>query len=124
MINQFVRFTLVGGIGTSAHYVVLVVLVSDFGVNPILGSTAGFLVGMITNYVLNRRFTFNSQTSHREALWRFGAIAMAGIGINTAIMVLLIEVMGLHYLLAQMVATVLTLSWNFVGSRYWAFKEA
>lgn len=124
MINQLVRFTLVGGIGTSAHYIVLVVLVSGFGVNPILGSTAGFLVGMITNYVLNRRFTFNSQRSHRETLWRFGTVVLVGIGINTVIMALLTEGMKLHYLLAQLVATALTLSWNFVGSRYWAFKEA
>jgi putative flippase GtrA len=124
MIYQIMRFTLVGGVGTSAHYVVLVLLVSGFGVHPVLGSTTGFFVGMFTNYVLNRRFTFSSKRSHHEALWRFGAVALVGIGINTVIMVLLTESMKLHYLLAQLIATALTLSWNFVGSRYWAFKEA
>lgn len=123
MIKQLIRFTLVGGIGTAAHYAVLILLVSSLLMHPVIGSTAGFLVGMVVNYLLNRHFTFTSQRSHREAFWRFGTVALAGIVINTAMMILLTVSLEYHYLLAQVIATILTLSWNFFGSRYWVFKE-
>ncbi len=123
MIDQLIRFTLVGGIGTAAHYAVLILLVSGLGINPVIGSTAGFLVGMIVNYSLNRRFTFASQRSHGQAFWRFGTVAFIGIVINTTIMTLLTLDLTFHYLVAQVIATILTLLWNFLGSRYWVFKE-
>ena len=123
MIKQLIRFTLVGGIGTAAHYAVLILLVSGLLIHPVIGSTAGFLVGMVVNYLLNRHFTFASQRSHREAFWRFGTVALAGMIINTAMMTLLTVSLEYHYLLAQVLATILTLSWNFFGSRYWVFKE-
>lgn len=123
MIKQLIRFTLVGGIGTTAHYAVLILLVSGLFIHPVIGSVTGFLVGMIINYWLNRRFTFSSQRSHGEAFWRFGTVALVGIIVNTVIMALFTVSFRLHYLISQVIATILTLAWNFLGSRYWVFRE-
>lgn len=123
MFFQFLRFALVGGIGTAAHYTILILLVSGLHVHPVLGSTFGFLVGMVINYALNKSFTFSSTRAHREAFWRFVTVAVIGISINTSAMALLTIRLNFHYLLAQVIATVLALSWNFLGSRHWVFTR-
>lgn len=123
LIIQFFRFALVGVIGTSAHYIVLIVLVSGLKVHPVIGSTAGFIVGLVINYALNKAFTFSSSRAHKEAFWRFATVAIIGIIINSTAMAMLTMVLDIHYLLAQVMATILALSWNFLGSRYWVFNE-
>jgi putative flippase GtrA len=120
---QFFRFLMVGAMGTSAHFAVLIILVSGLGINPVIGSTAGFITGMIINYLLNRRFTFFSKRAHKEAFWRFVTVAFIGMCINSSAMALFTMGMNIHYLLAQAMATIMALTWNFLGSRHWVFKE-
>jgi len=125
LINcQFLRFALVGGVGTAAHYMLLIVMVSGMGINPVISSTAGFILGMVVNYLLNRRFTFHSRRAHREAFWRFVTVALVGMVINSSAMALFTMKMDLHYLPAQVLATILAMSWNFLGSRHWVFNTA
>ena len=123
MINQFCRFALVGGVGTAAHYMVLIIMVSGLNIHPVVSSTAGFIVGMVINYSLNRRFTFRSQRTHREAFWRFVSVAFIGMLINSTAMAFFTMYLDLFYLFAQVLATIMALSWNFLGCRKWVFKE-
>jgi putative flippase GtrA len=121
--HQFLRFAMVGGIGTLGHYTVLIFLVSGLHIHPVIGSTAGFIVGMVINYLLNRSFTFASTRAHREAFWRFAAVALLGMFINSSAMALFTMALDFHYLVAQVLATLMTLSWNFMGSRNWVFND-
>ncbi len=121
---QFLRFTLVGGVGTAAHYALLILMVSGRGINPVISSTAGFIAGMVINYLLNRRYTFFSRRAHREAFWRFVAVAFVGMLINSTAMAVFNLGLDIHYLAAQVMATALALSWNFLGSRHWVFNDA
>jgi putative flippase GtrA len=120
---QFLRFALVGGIGTLGHFTALIFLVSGLHIHPVIGSTAGFIVGMVINYLLNRSFTFSSSRAHKEAFWRFAAVALLGMFINSSAMALFTMALDFHYLVAQVLATLMTLSWNFLGSRNWVFND-
>lgn len=121
--GQFLLFAGVGAIGTAAHYGVLIALVRLARTDAVLASTAGFVVGAGVNYALNYLFTFNSSKRHTEALPKFFTVALLGMGINAAIMAGLVHQAGVHYLLAQIVATGLVLVWNFAGSKLWVFRE-
>ena len=116
-------FAGVGAIGTAAQYGVLIALVRLARMDAVLASTVGFAVGACVNYVLNYLFTFNSSKRHTEALPKFFTVALLGMGINAAIMAGLVHEVGMHYLLAQIVATGLVLVWNFAGSKLWVFRE-
>jgi putative flippase GtrA len=113
--GQFLLFAGMGAIGTAAQYSVLIALVRLARMDAVLASTAGFVVGACVNYTLNYLFTFNSSKRHIEAL--------LGMGNNAAIMAGLVHQAGMHYLLAQIVATGLVLVWNFAGSKLWVFRE-
>ena len=123
-IKQFLRFTGVGAIGTTGHYITLVLLVEAMNIDAILASLAGFVVGALINYQLNRTYTFRSDVSHSIALPKFFAIAATGALLNTSIMSLSIHQFRLHYFLSQLLATAIVLVWGFLGNRLWTFSSA
>ncbi len=123
LAKQFSLFTLVGAVGSVAHYLLLIVLVELADSDAVITSMAGALLGAIINYLLNHRYTFRSDRRHREALPRFLAVAAVGFALNALLMWLGVDVAGLHYLLAQVLATVLVLVWNWLGNRLWTFAR-
>jgi putative flippase GtrA len=122
-LAQFARFSVVGAIGTACHYAVLVVLVQGLAVAAVPASVAGSIVGAIVNYLLNRSVTFSSRRGHLDAGLRFAAVALAGLALNAALMAAFVGALGLHYLVAQVLATVAVLIWNYAGNAFWTFRE-
>ncbi len=121
---QFIRFAGVGAIGTLAHYVLLVMLVETLRTNEVAASTAGATLGALVNYLLNRRYTFRSEKRHGEALTKFLIIAALGLTLNSLLMLIFVEILNIYYLLAQVFSTGLVLIWNFLGNRFWTFRDA
>ena len=118
---QFVRFASVGGVGTCAHYAVLVTLVEVIDAGIIIASSFGFMVGALVNYGLNYRYTFKSDSSHSIAMPKFYTIALIGFLLNGVIMKTVLEFTSLNYIVIQFLATGIVLVWNFIGSRWWIF---
>ena len=123
ILKQFAVFTGVGAIGTALHYLVLVALVHALGANPVVSSALGFLVGAVTNYLLNYKVTFRSGKSHSETAAKFAIVAAIGLVLNTSVMAVLVDWMHLYYLLSQVLATGLVLLWNFTANRHWTFWD-
>ncbi|NMG73596.1 GtrA family protein [Aromatoleum diolicum] len=120
--RRFLRFAVVGAVGTAAHYALLLALVEGVGVDPVAGSVAGFLLGALVNYTLNRTLVFGSDRAHVEALPRFLAIAGMGLCWNALLMYVLVDVLGVHYFIAQVFTTGLLLGWHYVGNALWTFR--
>ncbi|BAL23030.1 GtrA family protein [Azoarcus sp. KH32C] len=120
---RFLRFAAVGAVGTVAHYALLLALVEGAHVDPIAGSVAGFLLGALVNYTLNRTLVFRSDRAHVEALPRFLAVAGMGLCWNALLMYLLVDWIGLYYFLAQMLTTAILLCWHYVGNALWTFRK-
>ncbi len=119
---QFLKFAAAGAVGTVCHYATLVLWVEVLALPVVAGALAGFCVGALVNYLLARRFVFDSDRPHGSALPRFAVVATAGAAINTGIVALLYGG-GVHYLVAQAVATVAVLACNFIANRHWTFRS-
>jgi len=119
--RQLFTYSLVGAVGTAAHYAVLLILVELVEVNPVIATTYGFIVGAITNYILNYYLTFKSKKAHVEALTKFLLVATVGAAINSLIMYIGTETLAFHYLLAQVTATALVLLWSYLVNKHWTF---
>lgn len=123
LAGQFIVFASAGAVGTAAHYLVLLALVSLGKASPVMASALGFLIGLLINYLLSHHWVFRSPRPHAETVVKFVSIAMVGLGINTGLMHLAVTKVGMHYLLAQIVATSVVLLWNFMGNRFWTFSN-
>lgn len=121
LTRQFSIFTFVGAFGTAAHYVVLLTLAELFAVNAVIASALGALCGAFVNYLLNYRYTFQSNMPHARALPRFFGFAAIGFLLNTLIMYLGVEVYHFHYFLVQLIATGIVLIGNFTANKIWTF---
>lgn len=119
--TQFTKFCAVGAFATALQYGVLVGIIAMFGTNPTLASSIGFVVSAVTNYQLNYHYTFRSDRTHAQASVRFTAIALIGLGLNAAVMHLGTAIVNIHYLAAQVIASVFVLGWTFFANRRWSF---
>jgi len=124
LLRQFAKFTGVGFMSAIGHYGLLIALVQLAAVQPVPASAAGALLGAWINYSLNYRYTFRSTRRHRESVLRFGIVAAIGLVLNTLFMWIGVDVIGVHYLLSQIVTTGLVLIWSFAGNRFWTFHSA
>lgn len=120
---RFLRFAAVGAVGTVAHYALLLFMVEVLGTAALAGAVAGFMLGAVVNYSLSRMLVFDSTRPHGEALPRFLAVAVVGLGWTALLMALLVDVAGLHYLLAQFLTTALLLLWHYAGNALWTFRR-
>lgn len=123
MIVQFASFASAGALGTIAHYLVLLGLVSIFLAHPVTASILGSLAGAMVNYLLSHHWVFRSKRNHSETLSKFVAVGGLGLVLNAAIMYVLVTIASIHYLLAQIAATGIVLLWNFLGNRFWTFAD-
>ena len=123
MLPQFVRYAGAGVIGTAANYAVLVARAQGAGAGAgvVVASTAGAIAGAAINYILNHRFTFASRESHRRALPRFAVVAAAGITLNALVLAGMLALVGPHYLVAQVAATLAVLVAGYIANRAWTF---
>jgi putative flippase GtrA len=115
---------MVGAFGTLVHYATLVLLVEIWTVEPVAATTLGFGLGALANYLLNHRYTFNSTKAHRDSGPKFALIAVATGLLNTLMVHAGVDILGLNYLLVQVVATATVFLLNFVLNSLWTFRES
>ncbi len=121
--RQLMAYVLAGGLTAVAHYSVLVGLVELAQVDPVPATLAGFVVGAVVSYVLNRWMTFEATRSHAQAGWRFGLIAVGGFGLTWVLMHLFVTRLGLPYLPMQFVTTGFVMVFSFLGHKFFSFAD-
>ena len=120
MTRALQGFLVVGVASTLLHYAVMVLAIEGLGVPVVMAAGAGFLAGALLSYTLNRRLSFASQRPHREGLPRFALMVICGVTLNSVLLALGVS-LGLHYLPAQVLATVGVMGFNFACMKYWIF---
>ena len=123
VISRFFRFAFVGLVSTVITYFILIVAIEVFSANELAASTAGYILGAIVNYHLNYKFTFISGQEHRRLLPRFLVVVTVGMLINAGIMHGCMTWIGLHYIMAQLMAVAVALFWSFTANYLWAFSS-
>jgi putative flippase GtrA len=111
-----------GGIATAGHYATTVVAVELLGLPALAATTIGFAIGAALKYWLNYTAAFRSSARHSIALVRFLVALLVLMGLNAALFALLQRGLGLHYMIAQAIATVALLPPGYLLHRYWVFK--
>lgn len=135
------RFLLCGAAATALQYSVLAILVdgvhaprhlagliggSVFGVDSLTFAASvcaafAYLCGTVTTYVLNRRYTFDVRPPFWRGFFKLLPLNLIGMGFNVAIFGALFD-RGMHYLLAQAIATGIVTIYNYAVSRFIVFR--
>ncbi len=108
-------------IATICHYLVLIGLVETGILTVVPASAIGAFVGAVVGYRLNYQYAFHSDAPHRETAPRYMIIAAMALATNTILMAILNGPLGLPYLVAQVITTILVFILTFTGNRVWTF---
>ena len=121
MKRRFVIYAAIGALATAVHFAVLAICVESLRWPAAVGSGLGALVGAQVAYAGNRHFTFAHRGPMAASWPRFMATAAAGGLVGMAMVAFGVH-LGLHYLVAQAVATLSTLALTFTLNRIWTFR--
>ena len=116
LIEQIIKFSMVGITAFVIDYGLMVLLTEVFSVDYLLSATISFTVSVIFNYVASMRYVFR----HKEGLSRkkefiiFIVLSVIGLVINDACMWLFTEALFIDYRLSKLIACLLVSIYNFV----------
>lgn len=122
LIRHFLRYVACGGTAAVVDIGLLYVFTSIVGIYYLVSAVISYLFGMVTNYTLNKVYTFeNKSTRIGTQFLIFSIIAGVGLLLNQLFLLLFVEYVGLWYLYAKVVTVGIVLMWNFVAHRYVTF---
>lgn len=124
---QFVKFGIVGVSNTLISYVVYMILVG-MDVYYLLASVVGFLVSVVNAFYWNDRYVFKREEGEKRAwhkvfLKTFTSYAGTGLVLNNILLVVWVDVIGIHEVLGPVINLFITIPLNFLLNKYWAFKK-
>ena len=121
--RQISTFFGVGLVSLVADYAVFMLLTVVLEVDPVPGALAGYIVGGIVNYLLNRAHTFATDRNHMQALWRFASVMAVGFSLTGLFMWIFADQLEIPYLVARVITTGIVFCWNFAAHKLWTFGE-
>ena len=125
MVRQFVKYGVVGASNTVLTFIIYTILVEGVGVQYVIALLVGYLVGSLNSYLLNRHWTFRAgHLAHTSAGPRFAVVQIVAVGANSALLVLFVDDLHVHKILAQAILTVPVLAVTFFVNRAWSFAAA
>ncbi|MBU1177309.1 MAG: GtrA family protein [Patescibacteria group bacterium] len=136
LIGQFVRFGIIGGMNTAIDFGILNLLMWWTGIYSggqiVLLNIISFAIAVTNSYFWNKYWTFKDKDSTGVLEFsQFIAVTLVGLVINSTIVyvvtTLVDPMFGLNETLwanlAKIVATGLSLIWNFIGYKFIVFKQ-
>lgn len=127
LIEQFVKFGMVGAFNTIFGLVIYWVLV-HLGVHYLIANAVGFTITVAISYCLNNIFTFRDKDMEKK--WSILGLAksyvsysVTGIFLNSALLWLWNDYLSINQDLAPVLNLFITVPVNFVLNKFWVFAR-
>ena len=116
------KFGVVGGIGYLVNLAVFALLTGALDIHHIAAAVGAFGVAVTNNFLWNRHWTFDAADGHAGHQGaRFFAVSLIGLGVNLAVLAILVDAASFPELPAQAIAVGVAMPVNFVGNKLWTF---
>jgi len=128
--KQFVKFAVVGAIGTVVNLAVLKLTLllwgelsasTPFAVEAFASGLA-FAVAVVNNYLLNRWWTFRSSGTMGAEFLKFFTVSICGLVLNELVFWVFRAQLDLHVMVSQLLAIACVLPFNFIVNKLWSFR--
>ncbi len=121
---KFLTYAGVGGVCSLLSIGVLWLLTSVFSAHYLVSTLVAFCTVTPVGFGLQKVVTFRTPASTTHVEWpRYVATMGSTLAANLALMYLLVSLLGLWYLAASVVVTVLLLGCNFLVNSEWTFSR-
>jgi putative flippase GtrA len=120
VVLQLVRFGLVGSTNTALTLATFAVLVVLHGPVALAGA-AGWAVGAVNGFVLNRAWTFPGAARGAVPAARYAVVALAGAGLNAALVSIAVSEQHLPRIAGELAVLPPVTMLAFLLCRGWVF---
>ena len=112
------RFLVVGGSCFLLEYFLLFALTEFVGFDPLISAPIAFTVSLIVNYILCVYVVFHAENQPGRQMFFFILTSIMGLGINQLVMWFFIDIIGIWYMFAKVIASAIVMIWNYFTKRY------
>ncbi len=122
-----IAYLFFGGLTTMINIAVYLGLARWLGVSYLVSNVSAWIVSVLFAYAANRIWVFGSQGRGLSHIWRegsafIGSRLLSG-AVDTALMYLMIELLGLDDLAVKLFANGVVIVMNYVIAKEWVFKD-
>jgi putative flippase GtrA len=121
-MKGFAKFVGIGGLATAFQYGLMILFIEYLSINAVVASASSYAISAFFNYLANYYLTFSSDTRHLQTLPKFILATSFVLILNTLLFSVFFNT-GMHYLIAQVIATVITLFVNFAIHKFWIYRK-
>jgi putative flippase GtrA len=122
-VRQFVKFAVVGASGMLVNLIISQLLHRYTALEDFTDFAVGFMAGGVSNYILNRIWTFRSQRSPLVEGGQFLLVSALALGVGKLIFMLADHANFHIFLVTWFCATAGGIVINFFLNKYWTFKH-
>lgn len=116
---EVLRFLLAGGSCLLLELGLLYGFTEWAGMHYLYSAALAFSVSVLVNYWICRYWVFRGAGKMSlKSVTVFAGSSVAGLGINQLCMWALVDILGVYYMLAKIVAAAVVTVWNFVLKRF------
>lgn len=121
--STFFHYIIGGCIAAGAHLMTMSFAIEWAGSDKENANSMGFVVGVLVNYAIQRRFTFREHArAHAEQIPLFVSFAVAGLFINRFVYEHGLHDFHLQYLIAAIMAIAVVFVFNFTANSLITFR--
>ena len=115
LVLKMLKYCLVGLTGMIIDFSSTWLMKEKVKINRFVANSIGFTIAAISNYLLNKSWTFHSQNNNVTVEFaRFFGIALVGLVINNMIIYLMNDKLKLNFYLSKLIAIGIVTAWNFL----------
>lgn len=120
-----IKYIFSGGTAAMVDFTILYFLTDLMGLWYLYSAVAAYIASFLTAFLLQKFWTFRDFRMDQlgRQLFLYGSISVAGLGINSILMYLLVSVWGLWYILAQFIISGLLAIGSFLINKTFTFKS-
>ena len=121
---HFIRYLISGGTAAASNLFFLFLLVHFAHVHYLYASVLAFIMSIAVSFTMQKFWTFQDTLVHDvyAQFRRYILVLLVNLAINTLLMYLFVEKIGLWYLYAQVLSTTVVAMVGYVGYKYFVFR--
>ena len=117
-LAELFRFAFTGGVCFVVEFAALTMLVEWLHVPVLIATAVAFLISVAVNYVLCVKWVFTGAKDGGAGVKATFLITSGmGFALNELFMWLMHTVLGIHYMIAKVISTLLVMVWNYFTKR-------
>ncbi len=114
LINQILKFGVVGGIAFVIDYGILFLLAKVIGLNELISAAISFIVSLTFNYFLSTKWVFDAKKQTPKEVIIFVLLSVVGLEINEVLIYLGTKKLGIDVMIVKLFATAIVMVYNFI----------